>query len=109
VADVGALKLARSLALIRPEDLRWSVSPKSKYPDELQVRAYFLFDQDRYSLVVTDPIWESKCRQFGPGLHLHSTIAEDAKGKVLLTISLAEKPLNGFHYKLVAGVVNLTS
>jgi len=36
-------------------------------------------------------------------------VAGNAHSQVLLTISLAEKPLNGFHYKLVAGVVNLTS
>ncbi len=107
VADVETLNLTRSLALVSPEDLHWSVSPKSKNPNELQVRAYFLFDQDRYSLVLTDPLWEAKCRQLGRGLHPHSTIAGDSKGKVLLTISLAEAPLHGFHYKLVAGIVSL--
>jgi hypothetical protein len=34
---------------------------------------------------------------------------KSAKGRVLLTISLAEVPIHGFHYKLVAGVVNLPS
>jgi len=107
VSDIAARKLTTSLALIRPEKLHWKVSPKSKYPKELQIRAEFLFDHDSYSLVLTDPIWETKCRRYGQGRHSHLAIAGDANERVLLTISLAGVPLYGYHYKLAAGVVQL--
>jgi hypothetical protein len=106
-SDLTAKMLTHSLALIRPEKLHWRISPKSKYPKELQVRTEFLFDHDLYSLVLTDPVWEAKCRRRGQGRHPHSVIAEDPNGAVLLTVSLAGVPLYGFHYKLVAGVVCL--
>ena len=108
-AEVKARLLTHSLVLIRPEELHWRVSPKSNYPAELQVRADFLFDRERYSLVLTDPVWEARCRRLGQGRYTHSTVAGDARGEVLLTISLAGAPLYGFHYKLVAGVVCLAA
>jgi hypothetical protein len=106
-SDVVARKLTTSLALIRPEKLHWRVNPKSKFPKELQIRAEFLFDHDSYSLVLTDPIWESKCRRYGQGRHSHLAIAGNANEGVLLTISLAGVSLYGYHYKLAAGVIQL--
>jgi hypothetical protein len=105
-SEIEARALTASLALIRPEQLHWRVTPKASYPKDLQVRADFLFDQTLYSLVLTDPVWEEKCRRLGPGRHPHSAIA-DTDGQVLLTVSLAALPLYGFHYKLAAGVVCL--
>jgi hypothetical protein len=108
-ADDPLLKrtLSHSLSIIRPEQLHWRVGPHPSYPNRLRVEADFRFDDDPYCLVVTDPIWEEQGRRAGPGRHPHSTIARDPNGQVLLTISLAEVPLHGFHYKLVAGVVCL--
>jgi hypothetical protein len=99
--------LSHSLSIIRPEQLHWKVGPHPTFPNKLRVEADFRFDGDSYCLVVTDPLWEARCRRSGPGRHQHSTISGDADEKVLLTISLAEVPLHGYHYKLVAGVVNL--
>ncbi|MGD0857681.1 MAG: hypothetical protein ABR912_00040 [Terracidiphilus sp.] len=99
--------LSHSLSIIRPQEMHWKVAPNPTYPNRLRVQADFRFDDDPYCLVVTEPIWEARCRRSGPGRHPHSTIAGDASGQVLLTISLAEVPLHGFHYKLAAGVVTL--
>jgi hypothetical protein len=108
-ADDPLLKraLSHSLSIIQPEQLHWKVGPHPIYPNRLRVEADFRFDAAPYCLVVTDPIWEARCRRAGPGRHPHSAIAGDAKGQILLTISLAEVPLHGYHYKLVAGVVCL--
>jgi hypothetical protein len=101
--------LSRSLSIIRPDQLRWRVGPNPTYQGKLRVEADFRFGGDSYCLVVTDPIWEARCRPFGTGRHPHSKIAGDANGQVLLTISLAEAPLHGYHYKLVAAVIHLPS
>jgi hypothetical protein len=107
--DDPAIKrgLSRSLSIIQPEQLYWKVAPHPIYPNRLKVQADFRFDNDPYCLVVTDPVWEERCRHVISGRHPHSAIAGDAIGKVLLTISLAELPLHGYHFKLVAGVINL--
>ena len=105
--DLFASQLSRSLSIIDPEQLHWKIAAHPIYPNNLKVEADFRFDGDPYCLVVTDPIWEARCRRFGRGRIPHSAIAGDLGGQVLLTISLAEVPLRGYHYKLVAGVVNL--
>ncbi|MGD0941794.1 MAG: hypothetical protein ABR905_19025 [Terracidiphilus sp.] len=101
--------LRHSLSIIRPEQMYWKVGTHPTFPNRLRVEADFRFDGDSYCLVVTDPLWEAQCRRSGPGRHLHSAIAEKGLGKVFLTISLAEVPLHGYHYKLVAGVINFPS
>ncbi|MGA7342540.1 MAG: hypothetical protein WBE72_14565 [Terracidiphilus sp.] len=110
-ADDPLLKrtLSHSLSIIRPEQLHWKVAPHPTYRNKLRVEADFRFDGDPYCLVVTDPIWEARCRPLGPGRYPHSSIAEGDAGRVLLTVSLAEAPLQGYHYKLAAAVVNLPS
>jgi hypothetical protein len=110
-ADDPLLKrrLSHSLSIIRPEQLHWKVGLDQKYKNKLRIEADFRFDEDPYCLVLTDPIWKARCEHFGHGRHPHSTIAGEANGQVLLTISLAREPKYGFHYKLVAGVVNLMS
>ena len=100
-------KLSHSLSIIRPQQLHWKVTPHPTYANRLRVQAEFRFDDDPYCLVVTDPIWEARCRLSGPGRHPHSAMVGHANGQVFLTISLAEVPKFGYHYKLVAGVVNL--
>jgi len=99
--------LSHSLSLIRPEHLHWRVAPHPTYPNRLRIQAEFRFDGAPYCLVVTDPLWESQCRRIGSGRHPHTAIAGNRNGGVLLTISLAEVPLHGHHYKLAAGVFSL--
>ncbi len=99
--------LSHSLSVIVPRDLAWRVSPNPKYPGRLQVRGEFVFGDNPYSLVVTDPVWESKCRQLGPGRYSHAKVLGAPGGAVFLTISLAAVAFHGNHYKLVAGVIDL--
>ncbi len=97
--------LSHSLSLLRPNQLFWKVVEGS-YAGKLQVRAEFRFGQTPYSLVVTDVDWEARVRPLGAGRYAHSSI-ERATGDVFLTISLAAAPMHGYHYKLVAGVINV--
>jgi len=108
-ADDALVKrgLRSSLSLIRPEGLHWKVVPHPTYLNKRRVLADFHFDNESYCLVATDPDWEARCRRFGFGRHPHSAIAGGATEKPMLTISLAEAPLNGYHYKLAAGVILL--
>jgi hypothetical protein len=56
---------------------------------------------------VTDPVWEARCHRAGIGKHRHSEVASPENDLVFLTVSLAAIPFHGFHYKLVAGVMEL--
>jgi hypothetical protein len=100
-------RLTHSLSLVHPVDLAWSVSPHAKHPGILQVRAEFKFGKATYSLVVTDPAWETSCYQLGIGTHKHAEFVSPESGLVFLTVSLAAVPFHGLHYKLVAGVIEL--
>jgi hypothetical protein len=100
-------RLRHSLSIIRPQQLHWKIEPHAIYRNKLRIEADFRFDEYPYCLVLTDPIWEARCGRLGQGRHPHSTIAEEARGQILLTISLAGVPFNGYYYKLAAGVVNL--
>jgi len=101
--------LSHSLALVRPAGLAWKVSPNPKYAGKLQVRAEFKFGKVTYSLVVTDPAWETQCCHAGIGTHPHADIGAAGTNLVFLTVSLAAVPFHGLHYKLVAGVIQLTA
>lgn len=100
-------RLTHSLSLVHPVDLAWSVSPHAKHPGKLQVRAEFGFGKAVYSLVLTDPAWETRCHQLGIGTHKHAEFVSPESGLVFLTVSLAAVPFHGLHYKLVAGVIEL--
>jgi hypothetical protein len=106
-SEVKSRPLTHSLALIEPDRLHWRMNENRKFSNSLQVRADFLFAQTPYSLVVTDPNWEARCRPLGLGMHPHSTLESVAGEQVLLTVSLAGIPLHGYHYKLVAAVIIL--
>ena len=106
-ADVSSRALTHSLSLIRPERLHWKIRG-SRYSNKQQVRAEFLFHGAKYNLALTDPIWEAKCKRFDQGRcesYPHSSIAGKGGEEVLLTISLADLPWYGRHYKLVAAVI----
>jgi hypothetical protein len=101
--------LSHSLSLVCPEDLSWTVSSNPKHPGRLQVRAEFRVGKGAYSLVVTDPIWEAKCHHAGIGRHKHRELAATGADLVFLTISLAAAAFHDLHYKLTAGVIELSS
>lgn len=103
----GSRMLTHSLSLIRPSDLFWRITPKSRYPSQLQVRGDFEFDGDRYNLPVTDPVWESLCLRLGKGRHPHSAVQKRGADETLLVVSLGAETFLGQHYKLIAGVIIL--
>ena len=104
-SDVRSRPLTHSLALIEPDRLHWRVSENRKFSNKPQIRADFYFSRAPYSLVVTDPNWEARCRPLGLGRHPHSKLESASGERVLLTVSLAAIPLHGCHYKLVAAVI----
>ena len=72
-------------------------------------RAVFYFGREgrvHYDLPVTDPAWLDQLKFLPDGIHRHSLLCGDKRLKTYLTISLSEA-FQGFHYKLVAGVVTL--
>jgi len=57
-------------------------------------------------LPLTDPAWLDQLNLLPTGIHSHALLCGERPSKTFLTVSLSE-PFDGFHYKLVAGVVNL--
>jgi len=94
---------AASLALVRPQDLRWQIE-ESLESGKRRTRAVFTLADVTYNLPLTDPIRRKRLSGLPEGCHPW----EDDDQDVLLTISLSE-PLegDGFCYKLVAAVIAL--
>lgn len=98
----------KSLELIRPDDLWWWIREDTgKRKNRAVFRAGHV-GRVRYDLAVTDPAWLKLMNHLPVGIYPHALLSGDKNAKTLLTISLSE-PFDGFHYKLVAGVVPLTS
>jgi hypothetical protein len=57
-------------------------------------------------LAVTDPKWLDLLNLMPAGIYPHALLCGGKQPKTYLCISLSE-PFEGFHYKLVAGVVCL--
>jgi hypothetical protein len=55
---------------------------------------------------VTDPVWLNQLHLLPAGIYPHSFFFKHKAPRTFLTLSLSE-PFEGFHYKLVAGVVCL--
>jgi hypothetical protein len=95
-----------SLELIQPEDLWWWIRDESgKRKNRALFRAGHV-SRTRYDLAVTDPVWLDQLHLMPAGVYPHSFFFKGKAPKTLLTVSLSE-PFENFHYKLVAGVVNL--
>jgi hypothetical protein len=97
-----------SLELIHPEDLWWWIrEDKGKRKN----RGLFKVGNTiraRYDLAVTDPLWLKRMHSLPPGIYPHAKFFDGKTPNTFLTISLSE-PFEGFHYKLVAGVVLIPS
>ena len=100
-------KAARhSLSLLEPEDLWWWIREDS---GKRRSRANFRLGHEgrvRYDLPVTDPDWLDQLNFMPTGVHSHATLCGGRRTRTYLTASLSE-PFEGFHYKLIAGVINL--
>lgn len=107
-ASAASRWLEHSLELVHPEDLWWWIrEDKGKRKN----RAVFRVGggrRTRYDLAVTDPEWLTRMQSFPPGIYPHADFFPDRVPTTFLTISLSE-PFEGFHYKLVAGVILLTN
>lgn len=95
-----------SLGLAQPDDLWWWIRDDA---GKRRNRAVFRLGQVgriRYDLAVTDPKWLDMLNLLPAGIYPHALLHGGKPPKTLLTVSLSE-PFEGFHYKLVAGVVSL--
>jgi hypothetical protein len=95
-----------SLELIEPADLWWWIREED---GKRKNRALFRLghvSRNRYDLAVTDPAWLNQLHLLPAGIYPHALFFKTKPPRTLLTMSLSE-PYDGFHYKLVAGVVAL--
>lgn len=98
--------LQSSLELIHPGDLWWWIRDDNR---KRKNRALFRVGSARrvrYDLAVTDPEWLAKMHSFPAGIYPHASFVDEKHSRTFLTVSLSE-PFEGFHYKLVAGVITL--
>ncbi len=96
----------RSLEMIRPDDLWWWIRDES---GKRKNRALFRLghvSRTHYDLAVTDPVWLDRLHSTPVGIYSHASFFREKPVKPLLTVSLSE-PFERFHYKLVAGVIDL--
>lgn len=95
-----------SLSLLEPDDLWWWIRDES---GKRRSRANFRLGHEgriRYDLPVTDPDWLDQLDFMPTGIHPHTTLCGERRMRTVLTASLSER-WEGFHYKLIAGVINL--
>lgn len=95
-----------SLELIQPDDLWWWIRDEN---GKRRNRALFRLghaSRVRYDLAVTDPVWLNQLKLLTTGIYPHSLFFKDKPPGTFFTVSLSE-PYENFHYKLVAGVINL--
>ncbi|CAH2606306.1 conserved protein of unknown function (plasmid) [Rhodovastum atsumiense] len=96
VAEHIAPNFGYSLRLIHVADLEIRVSVENpSFTNKKTVRGYFTYSGARYGLAVTDPETRS--------LYISRPEATYPVGAAILCVSLGE-PLNGYVYKLIAGV-----
>ncbi len=106
VRKIEGTPVERSLELIHPEDLWWWIRDEDgKRKNRALFRAGHV-TRARYDLAVTDPAWLARLRSLPVGIYPQSHFFEEKLPKTFLMVSLSE-PFEKFHYKLVAGVVNL--
>jgi hypothetical protein len=96
----------KSLELIHPDDLWWWIRDETGKRKNRAVFRVGHAGRVRYDLAVTDPAWLEKMHSLPGGIYPHAYFSGGKPSKTFLTISLSE-PFEGFHYKLVAGVVCL--
>lgn len=101
-----------SLTMVEPDSPVWEIITSFRgQGGERQIRARFVLDGAEYSLPVTDPQWEERCKVLGYGAHTNFQLLVEESDRVLLTISLDEPDFSnnpeGECFKSVAGVILL--
>jgi hypothetical protein len=106
VRKINGAPVDRSLEIIHPDDLWWWIrEEKGKRKNRALFRLGHV-SRTRYDLAVTDPALLDQLNLLPAGIYPHTFFAKDKPSKTFLTVSLSEQ-FEGFHYKLVAAVVNL--
>jgi hypothetical protein len=103
---IEGMPVEKSLELIHPENLWWWIREE---PGKRKNRAIFRAGnviRTCYDLAVTDPAWLDQLHLLPAGIYPHAFFFKDKLPRTFLTVSLSE-PFEGFHYKLVAGVINI--
>jgi len=98
--------MKRSIELVKPDDLWWWIRDEA---GKRKNRALFRVghaSRFRYDLAVTDPTCLQRLNGLKPGIYSNAIVAGGNAGRMLLTASLSEA-FEGFHYKLIAGVIPL--
>jgi len=95
-----------SLGLICPDDLWWWIREEKGKRKNRAVFRLGHVGRIHFDLPVTDPAWLDKLNLMPAGIYPHALFFGGTAPKTFLTMSLSE-PFDGFHYKLVAGVVPL--
>jgi hypothetical protein len=103
---VAGSPVAHSLEILRPADLWWWIRDEKGRRKNRAIFRLGATNRVRYDFPVTDPVWLDKLHKLPVGIHSNNSFIEGPSRKTLLTTSLSE-PFEGFHYKLVAGVVTL--
>ena len=101
-----------SLTMVEPDAPIWEIVTSFRgQGGERQIRARFILDGAEYSLPVTDPKWEDRCKILGYGAHTNFNLLVEEKDRVLLTVSLEEPDFSnnpaGECFKSVVGVILL--
>ena len=100
-----------SLTLVEPDSPVWEITSFRAQGGERQIRARFSLGGADYSLLVTDPKWEERCKVLGYGAHTNFALLVEEADRVLLTVSLEEPDFSnnpaGECFKNVVGVILL--
>jgi len=101
-----------SLTLVEPDAPVWEIITSFRgHGGERQIRARFVLEGAEYSLPVTDPRWEERCKVLGYGAHTNFALLVEEADRVLLVVSLEEPDFSnnpaGECFKSVVGVILL--
>lgn len=106
---VGSLVPFQSLYLIRPDNLLfriWEDMDEFKGKPRKHRRAIFNYGNVDYNLAITDPTMDSRYFRPFPALNQpHRDIVPKTPANCLLVVSLAAPFTDGYHYKVVATVL----
>jgi hypothetical protein len=106
---VESLVPFQSLYLIRPVNLRfriWEADDEFRSGPRKHRRAIFMYAGTEYNLPITDPTMDARYFRPFPALNQPpQEIAPKEPGKVLLVVSLTVPFTDGYHYKVVATVL----
>lgn len=106
---VASLNPFQSLYLVRPVNLRfriWEAMDDFRGGPRKQRRAFFTYAGTEYNLPITDPTMETRYFHPFPALNQPPReIAPTSPANCFLVVSLAAPFTDGYHYKVVATVL----